>query len=378
MARIKRYPVVPERGRFEQGRAAHAVESRREFGIDYQRVKNDHQGLARGALWVDERVVPAYPSIGRIHALADGIRAAFRDTFVAEEKMDGYNVRLFSVGGRPTPVTRSGMICPFTLDRLPDLVDLAAVRRLFDDHPELVICAEVAGRGNPYMPTYDSRVSDDVALYAFDVVCTDSGRFLLWEDRNRLLTRYGIPQVPLVGKFHPQRPAPLLDALRRLDEDGGEGVVLKSMDESMRVKYATPSINLTDIATDAALEMELPGEFFTHRVVRMVVALRELYPDRPRDAEADALGRLLVEGFDRALDEMADNGRLSRRFTVRLRTEAACDALLEHLSTGSRSVRVEEVARRAAGDHIELQLLKVYRKSTDRLRHVLSGGPVFD
>lgn len=378
MANIKRYPVIPEPERFEQGRMAHAVESRREFGIAYERVKSDYRDLARGAIQVNNRVVPAYPSIARIYTLAEGVRTVFRDTFVAEEKVDGYNVRLFSVRGLPIPVTRSGRICPFTLDRLPDLLDLTAVQRLFRDRPELVICAEVAGRGNPYMPTDDDRVSDDVALYAFDAVCTDSGRFLPWPERQQLFARYGIPQAPFVGTFHPERPAPLIEALCRLDEDGAEGVVLKAMTNGVRVKYATPSINLTDMATDAALEMELPGEFFTHRVVRMVIALRELYPHRPLEAEAVAVGGLLVQGFADAVDEMAAAGRVSRQFTVRLRSHAACDTLLDHLEAGSRSIRVEEVGRRAVGDHIELRFRKVYRKSTDKLHHALHGGQVFD
>src|SRR5690554_2591930 len=55
MAKIKRYPVIPEPERFVQGRVAHAVESRREFGIAYERVKSDYRGLARGAIQVDNR-----------------------------------------------------------------------------------------------------------------------------------------------------------------------------------------------------------------------------------------------------------------------------------------------------------------------------------
>lgn len=378
MARVKRYPIAPDSERFDRARAAHAVERREEYGVTYERITSDYRGQPRGALRVGERIVPAYPSIGRIFALASGIRQLFDAEFFAEEKIDGYNVRIFSVGDRIVPVTRSGKICPFTLDRLPDLLDLDALRRLFAAQPDLVVCAEVAGRGNPYMPTHSDRWGADVSLYGFDLMRCNSQRFVPLEERRQLLAAHGVSQPPLLGRFSPGDPTPLAQEVLRLDREGGEGVVLKPPEQGTRVKYVTPTINLVDIATDAALELELPGEFFTHRIVRMVMALRELEQGERLESLARELGWALAHGFDEAVQEVARHGRLSRLVRVRLRSQASCDALLDHLAEGSRTIAVEEVERRPANGYYELTFRKVFRKSSDKLKTLLAGGTQFD
>ena len=68
-----------------------------------------------------------------------GLRQQFPGYFWAEEKMDGYNVRVARVGDRVVAITRGGYLCPFTSDRLPDLLDLT----IFEQHPDLIPCAEI-------------------------------------------------------------------------------------------------------------------------------------------------------------------------------------------------------------------------------------------
>lgn len=378
MTRVKRYPVAPAPERIDQALEAGAAEWRHAFGVDYLRVRSDHRNVPRGVVRVRERVVPAYPSVARIFALAAGIAGSFEGTFYAEEKIDGYNVRIFDAGGRPLAITRSGMACPFTNDRLPDLIAPEALRALFADHPELILCAEVAGRGNPYMPTLVDRWGDDVQLFVFDLMRSGSQAFVPVLERDQLLRRYDIPQPPQLGPFELAELSRLGEEILRLDREGAEGVVLKPPAEGPRVKYVTPTINLTDIISDAALEMELPGEFFTHRIVRMVMALRELDQRERLPELAGKLGEALVLGFDEALNEVERSGQVARSFRVRLRAEASCDALLEHIGGRSRTVDLQEVSRRQVGEHWELTFRKVFRKSSDRLKTLLSGGPVFD
>mgnify|MGYP005843148567 CR=1 FL=1 len=378
MSSRKRYPVAPAPERFDEALEAGAAEDREDFGVRYRRLRDDFHGLPRGALRVEGRVIPDYPHIARIFALESGVAANFDDAFHVEEKIDGYNVRVFAAGGRPVAVTRSGRLCPFTCDRLPDLAPPGALEALFADHPELVLCAEVAGPGNPYMDVGSARVSEDVALFCFDLMRCGEQRFLPLADRDRLLAPYDIPQAPALGWFRPAQVEELRELVRRLDADGAEGIVLKAPGDGLRVKYVAPSINVEDVATEAALELELPGEFYSHRVVRMVMALREL-GQRERVAELGAaFGRAMAEGFDRALDEVESSREIAKDYRVRLREETSIDALLSHLDRGSRTIKVRELERRRVGGHWELRLRKVFRRSSSKLSALIGGECVFD
>ncbi len=68
------------------------------------------------------------PKIGRLLRLDSGVRAQFHQSFSVEDKVHGYNVRVSSRRGRVLAVIRQGRICPFTTDRIHDLVDT----RVFD------------------------------------------------------------------------------------------------------------------------------------------------------------------------------------------------------------------------------------------------------
>lgn len=345
----------------------------------YQRIREDVAGYSRGILLLpDGRVVPHYPRIGRIFHLASGLREHFDGAFAVEEKIDGYNVRLFRLDDEIVAVTRGGYPCPFALDRLPELLDIARLEALFERWPDLVLGAEIAGPGNPYMDLGSARVSGDVALFVFDALSAMTG-FWPVQARRELLDEYAIPQAPFLGIFESDAPERLYPVIRDLDRQGAEGVVFKPLDGNEgRLKYVTPGINLTDVWEDAPLELELPPEFFMHRVARMVMALRELgMHDRLHDMARD-FGEALVEGFDQALNAFETEQALSKTYEVRLRTEAGADALMAHLGLHSRTVDVKELSREWDGGHWMLRFRKTFRRSTDRLHHMLGGGSVFD
>ena len=378
MSARKRHPVAPRPERFLEAHAHNAAEQCCDFGISYLRIRNDYHGIPRGAVLAAGRVIPDYPHIARVFALAAGIRQSFSEPFQVEEKVDGYNVRIFRVADRCVAITRSGRICPFTTDRLPDLLEIAELERLLTEHPELVLCAEVAGPGNPYMDAASPRGGDDVALFVFDLLRQGQEQFVPLAERDALLARYGLPVPRGFGRFTVSQVAEVFEIVRHLDAEGGEGIVLKSTLRDRRVKYVCPSINVEDVATEAALELELPAEFYIHRVVRMVVALRELDQRERLRTLGPAFGEALVSGFDQALEDMARTGKLSKTYRIRLREEASIEALLEHLGQDSRTIKVQELARERCGDHWILSFRKTFRRSTSKLETLLAGGPVFD
>ncbi|HET8700325.1 MAG TPA: RNA ligase, partial [Nitrococcus sp.] len=226
MSARKRYPVAPQPERFLEAQANHAAERCCDLGVNYIRIRNDYHGIPRGAVLVEGRVIPDYPHIARVFALAAGVRQSLQGPFLVEEKIDGYNVRIFRVADRCVAITRSGRICPFTTDRLPDLLDITALERLLTAHPDLILCAEVAGPGNPYMDTASPRGGDDIALFVFDLLRQGQEQFVPLGERDALLARYGLPATPRFGCFTADELAQVFEIVRRLDAEGGEGIVL--------------------------------------------------------------------------------------------------------------------------------------------------------
>jgi putative ATP-dependent DNA ligase len=99
----------------------------------YRRFTHNYQSIPAG-------------KIGRMFHLGQGLDANFACPFWVEEKVDGYNVRIFAHENEVLAVTRRGYICPFTTDRIKDFINI----NLFTVYPNLIVCAEVAGPENPY------------------------------------------------------------------------------------------------------------------------------------------------------------------------------------------------------------------------------------
>ncbi|MCP4867768.1 MAG: RNA ligase [Proteobacteria bacterium] len=233
------------------------------------------------------RLILTYPHIGRFFVLAEGIRANFTGAFSVEEKVDGYNVRIFRHRGRLLTLGRGGWICPFTMDRLPDLGELDPV---FDAHPDLILCCEVAGP-NPYLRADPPRARDQLRLFVFDVMKVGGTSLEPVTVRDAILDQFDLPRVPVLGIYTPADVDAVADHVRALDAEGGEGIVMKSLTDRVRGKYVTPSINLRDMEADAELIPELPGEFFESRLVRIALGI---------DGHADRGGRAAPRSRPRA------------------------------------------------------------------------------
>jgi putative ATP-dependent DNA ligase len=113
--------------------------------LTFVRLSQEYKSYPRGTVFYDKGIILGYPRIMRILHLANGITRYFKNKFYVEEKMDGYNVRIAVINRIPLAFTKGGFICPFTTDRIPDLIDL----NFFKEYPEHIICGEVVGPGSP-------------------------------------------------------------------------------------------------------------------------------------------------------------------------------------------------------------------------------------
>jgi len=96
--------------------------------LEYLRFTDDFKDIPRGTVLLKDTILWGYPHIGRIFQLSTGIREQFEGPFWVEEKVDGYNVRVFTHNGDVYALTRGGYVCAFTTDRVRDFVNLEGTK----------------------------------------------------------------------------------------------------------------------------------------------------------------------------------------------------------------------------------------------------------
>lgn len=310
--------------------------------LNYVRLTDSHLGYAKGTVQLAGRLIPGYPHIGRIFRLKPGLRQQFPGYFWAEEKMDGYNVRVARVGDRVVAITRGGYLCPFTSDRLPDLLDLT----IFEQHPDLIPCAEIVGPDNPYSLGSPPYVASDVQAFVIDLLHPLDNRFLPVPEKLDLADRFGLPLAPVLGRFQAHQWEQVQALNGRLEQDQREGLVLKA-DEPIahRTKFVTRHSGLYDISVRSSDLVELPGDFFTGRILRLALGMDEegLRPDAQLHQR---LGEVLMDGLFRSIDGFKRDGRVAHRFRCRFRSRRNAEIFVGQLRdtlghTHARQQRLE-------------------------------------
>ncbi len=355
----------------ERGRA-----ERLHYGpVSYIRFLDERPGLPRGtAVMGETMMIPGYPSIGRIQVLATGLGRHYAGGFWAEEKIDGFNVRILRHGDGIYAFSRGGYICPFSTDRVPELMDT----RIFDEHPELVICAEIAGPENPYLEGSPPQVREDVRLFVFDLMQKGREGFLPQERKLDLIDRYNLPATRCFGRFRPGDVDRLRSLIMALDAEGAEGLVFKGAPDERRTKYVTGRSNITDIALCSEQLLDLPPEYFSNRLIRLAIFAHENAQRDDPELER-ALGRAFLAGLHQAMDSSMAQGRVSHPFRCRFRTEQNALRFMDHLKrTGGKRVRMTEGSPRREGNHWILEFERILERMTGTLSNTLAGGFQFD
>ena len=344
------------------------------FSLEYLRFSDDYKDIPRGTAIFQDTVVWGYPHIGRIFMLEKGLREQIRSPFWVEEKVDGYNVRILRVKDRVVALSRGGYVCPFTTDRLEDFIDLS----LFEDNPDIVLCAEVAGPENPYIEEAPPYIEEDVRLFVFDVMRKNQREFLNQREKFALMEKYALPGVEVFGLYDHSKLRDLKALMLRLNQEGREGVVFKEdSEENRRAKYITSYANLNDIKITSKNMLQLPPEYYTNRILRLVLFMEE--EGIARDSKVyEALGRAFMEGLFEAIDQFKKDHKVYRTFTCRFKNKQNALALLDLMQRISKHIQVVERDLKKEGDYWVLTFDKVFLNMTGLLGHLLGGGLVFD
>ena len=342
------------------------------LGLEYLRFSDDFKEVPRGTVLFQDTVVWGYPHIGRIFMLEEGLKEQFKGPFWAEEKVDGYNVRIFRIKDRIVALSRGGYLCPFTMDRLEDFIDLT----FFEENPDLVLCVEVAGPENPYIEESPPFVKEDIRMFVFDIMRKNSKDFLPQREKLKMAERYSLPLVEVFGEFTHEDIPTLKKILLKLNEEGREGVVFKE-ERGKRAKYITSYANLSDIKVTAKNMLQLPAEYYTNRLLRLVLFMEEEGIERTRHLY-EQLGKAFIDGLFDAIEQFKRERKVYRTFRCRFHKKENAVALLDLLQRTSKHIQVVERELRREGNMWVLTFDKVFLNMTGLLGHLLGGGLVFD
>lgn len=334
------------------------------------RLAQDYKKYPRGTIFHEVGLIPGYPRIMRVLHLENGIKRYFKERFYIEEKVDGYNVRIVTINGNPLAFTRGGFICPFTTNRIPDLIDL----NFFHKYPGYIINGEVVGPGSPYNTEIIPYINKDVLFFSFDIFDMGSGNISL-QKRYSILEQFKILQVRRWGPFSVSDVNTVREIVLELDRNGREGIVIKPISNGKQIKYVTLSSCLRDLQATSDLITELPAGFYIQRILRAIFFCHEfgvVLDDRYLLESAKAL----YLSPQRVLKEVADGGNVRESFEINMRSKNTIYELMEHLKRSGVSTKLLSIEK--IDDYYRTKFHRIYTEGTREIRHKLMGHGFFD
>lgn len=329
------------------------------------RLNKEFKSFPVGTFFNENLLIRGYPSIPRIYLLKTGLKRYLQYPFYAEEKIEGYNVRLVKVKKDILAFTRRGYVCPFATDRWEDL--LPKVSDFLDQFPTYHICCEVAGPENPFVSEWPPQVREDVRFFVFDFAKIGTGDFIPTPDKLKLLKRFDFTHPEIHGPLDPENDYELIrKIIKRYHEEGREGLVFKPESLGTRVKYVTPYSNLNDLKVVFPYLGEVDPNFISLRLIRLALNLLEF--EEYKEEIYKTLGSYL---FEDALSMLKRGEIFEEIFKVRFRKEENFYSLLAHFKLARVNIEIMEKDWR--NGYLMVKFKKIYPRATQFWGHKLEG-----
>jgi len=343
-------------------------------GIKYRRHTTDRSDFDRGTvlLFGDNkqnvsRKINSFPHINRVYRLERGVKRVFKNqSFFVEEKLDGYNVRIFAHQDKMLAVSRGGFVCPFTTEWADTWATQHHLTEFYSNHPEHVLCVEVVG-DNPYNFQRDPGLGPGAHMFVFDIM-DENGKFITPEERYELVEQFSLPSVPRYGKYNTTKLNELYQLVRELNDKSREGIIMKSPQLDKILKFVTPNSDLSDIKDSLPTVFDLMPGYFRNRLLRTVLFIQEFNLDR--EEYAHRIGYAFLEG----LDTLNSFENASEKFVIYVRDYQTWKETREIIQSHV-DVKVDSVddAHVQGHDMTKIKFRRVYEKSTNRFHNMLKG-----
>jgi len=302
------------------------------------RFEKEASGIEAGtAIFDNGEIVYGYPKIRRAMMLAPAIKKHFHDRVAVEEKMNGYNIRVASIDGDVVALTRGGFICPYSTEVARRLIPA----QIFEDHPEIVLCGEMVGPENPYVPK-DIYPTDTIDFYIFDISTKNLKGTMGVYKTYEFAEEYNINSTPFFGEFKASKAhEPIKRIVKQLGRKGHEGVVIKDPDNKVApLKYTSSESNCSDLETAFQYYNDYAIDFFVSRAVRegfQTVEWNE--SEEERNERALRLGESILLPLADTIKRKLNGEQIVQRVQIRVKSLQTARDFEYHLRrSGMRAI----------------------------------------
>jgi len=314
-------------------------------------------------------IVRGYPKIRRALTLYPTIKKYFKKRVVFEEKMNGYNVRIVHFGKNLYAITRRGFVCPYTTEKARELLELD----FFKDHPKYMICCEAVGKESPYVPKDVYGV--DFEFFVFDIKERASGNPLPIREKERLCNEYGLKLAPILGEADVKNAHEVArDIIKKLDEKGREGVVIK--DPEMRnkpIKYTTSKANCDDLKYAFRYFSEYGKDFMFSRIIREAFQSFEFdESDEELKSRSLRLGESILKAIVESIKDVSEKRKIVEVVRLKFSDLDVLNLFLEHLKRSGIYFEVRDMKKEEGKILVEIN--RIMKSTTDKIKDHLKGG----
>lgn len=343
---------------------------------DYYRFDKGISGIEAGTAVFQHRdnirVVKGFPKIQRAIVLDPTLKIHFEgiSTIAIEEKMNGYNVRIAYIDGKVIALTRGGLICPYTTEKVREEIG----SDFFMDYPDLVLSGEMVGPDNPYVPKNIYPDVKSISIFIFDIREKNTGKSLTIEKKYELCTRYNIKTVRYYGEYPIQSAADIVTVIiKELGEEDREGVVIKDPEMNQpAIKYTSSQSTNNDLKYAFQFYNDYGRDFFFSRVIRE--GFQSMEWNENEDALHDRccqLGESILKPMIGTIKKRKQGERIAEDVRIRVKNLETARQFEDHLKRLGVDALFEEPVFEN-GQYLIL-IKKINKSTNDRTGALLDG-----
>ncbi|MEM2727280.1 MAG: RNA ligase [Archaeoglobaceae archaeon] len=313
------------------------------------------------------KVFRGFPKIKRILYLESGLKKHFGSKKIAlEEKMNGYNVRIAKIGEEIYAITRRGLICPYTSEKVRERIP----KEFFKEFPEHMLCCEAIGSASPYVPDYYGI--EGLEFFLFDIRECRTNRPVSIGEKEEIAERYGIKMVKILLKTHADDLQNIKKVVEELNSRGREGIVFKDLEMILApLKYTTSFSNCGDLSYAFKNFEEYGRDFMLARIIREAFQTFEFRGDI--EERAYRLGKAILSSAVDSIRKVSEGKEVTEDLRLTFSNEDVLELFKMHLKL--LGVNLREIKRIKKGEKVEVEFERVMRATTDKIKSLLEGNP---
>jgi putative ATP-dependent DNA ligase len=330
-------------------------------------------------------IVMGYPKIRRAMMLYPTLKNYFIDKIVVEEKLDGYNVRIAKIENEVVAITRGGRICPFTTKKALKFLNTD----ILDDYPHLMLCGEMIGLNNPYVPHYypevdniliknndKNNIIENLGFYIFDIRHRETNKPLSIKEKDEMLEKYELSYVKPIGIFDKEGAHEhIKKIILKLDEEKREGVVLKDPDMLINpIKYTTHYTQCNDLSVAFRYVYDLGIDFMFSRLVREGYQSYEFNEkEKEMEKRAKNIGKSILYPMVDTIKNISNGELITEDFEIYLDSEEDLNEFLNYLKKLHIAYTIKEKQKLENGIH-KVKIGRIYNSTNDKIKSHLDGN----